>query len=269
MTLLYYSISSNQTPIAMMLIKAGANINKPEKSGRTPFYLALRKKNEIVTQALMEKNAALDANSDWSKSFRPIQLIEIVSSKCISDSHQTWTSTNTHPAFLPYIEKYLSIKRDFTGQGELDYPVKILFYRADSEVWRQASRLAEIQGAASTILSSKHILINYDAWMTFPETKKEMYIFHELGHADLDRGHTPKETISIMNPLYIQALSLQEIDINQDPTLQQELYEKLFSKRGNLEKQYINGQTYPTTHLSSNDPETCPVPTSLYLDETN
>ncbi len=273
MTLLYYSIVYNQTPIAMMLIEAGADINKPERDGRTPFYLALSKKNETITQALMERNAALDANPDWSKPFRPIILIEIVPSKCISDPHQTWTVADTHPVFLPYIEKYLSIKKNITGREELDYPIKILFYRSDSEVWRQISRLAQrftFQGVASAILSSRHILVNYDAWMTFPEAKKELYIFHELGHVDLDQAHAPKETISIMNPFYIQDLSLQEIDINQDPTLQHYLYEELFSKRRNLRmrRQYIEGQIYPT-HLLSNDPKICPVPTKLYLDETN
>ena len=267
-TILQYSISSNQTQIAMTLIEAGADIHRVNIFGKTALYLALLNKNQTVTQALIERDAALDANPDWSKTFPSINLLELVPSRCISDSYQTWINANTHPELLPYIEKYLSIKKDITGQGELDYPIRILFYRSDSETWRQVSRLAQkftFQGAASTILTSKHILINYDAWVTFPETKKEVYIFHELGHADLNRVHEPKEAKSLMNSYYIQDLSLQNIDINEDMSLQQELYEELFLKRGPLGRQYIEGQIYPTTHLSIDNPEGCPVQTRLYL----
>lgn len=269
MNLLHDSIFLDQTQIAMTLIEAGADINRPDTSGRTALYLALTRKNQTVVQALIERDAALDANSDWSKNFPPISLSEIVPSRCISDSYQTWIDANTHPDFLPYIEKYLSIKKEMTGQREFDYPVKILFYRSDSEVWRQVSRSVQkfdFQGAASTIFSNKHILINYDAWVTFSQTIRELTIFHELGHADLDRGHEPKGATSIMDPL--QSSFLQDTDINEDPTLKQKLYKELFSKRGELGNQYIEGQIYPTTHISSDNPEICPVQTRLYLDET-
>ena len=274
-TLLHSSISFNQPQVAVMLIEAGADVNKPEKSRITPLYLALIKKNQPVIQALLERNAVLNAKPDPSKSFHPppINLAEFVSSKCISDSYQTWVNANTHPEFLPYIEKYLSIKEEFTGQREFNYPIKILFYRSDSEVWRQFSRLAQkftLQGASSTILSSNHIVINYDAWMGFSETIKELTIFHELGHADLNRDHTLKnESTSIMNPAYNLRLFSQEININEDPTLKQELYEELFSRTGTLESKYIEGQVYPVNHLSSDDPNICFVKAKLYLDEIN
>ena len=270
-TLLHYSIFSNQTQAAIMLIEAEADINTPDLFGRTAFYFALINKNQEVTQALIERDATLDPNSDGSKTFTPIDISQLVPSWCISDSHQTWIHAKTHPEFLPYIEKYLSIKKDFTGQEELDYPIKILFYRSDSDVWRQVSRLAErftFQGAASSVLESRHIFINYDAWVTFSETTKEIHIFHELGHVDLDRDHTPRNTTSIMNTFYTQSLFLQGVDINEDPTLKQELYEELFSKRGDIGDISIERQAYPTD-LQGNDPEVCPVPTRLYLDEIN
>ena len=273
-TLLHSSISFNQTQIAVMLIEAGADINKPEKSRITPLYLAFMKKNQPVTQALLERNAVLNAKPDPSKSFHPppINLAEIVSPKCISDSYQTWINANTHSEFLPYIEKYLSIKEEFTGQREFNYPIKILFYRSDSEVWRQFSRLAQkftLQGASYTILINKHIVINYDAWMSFSETTKELTIFHELGHADLNRAHTLNKSTSIMSPAYNLRLFSQEININEDPALKQELHEELFSRTGILESNYIEGQVYLLNYLSSDDPNICPVKATLYLDETN
>lgn len=254
-----------------MLIEAGADINKTNRSGLTALYFALRDRNQEVTQALIERDAILDANSNGSKFFIPINLMDFVKPWCISDSHQTWINANTHPEFLPYIEQYLSIKKDFTGQEGFDDPIKILFYRSDSGVWRQVSRLATkftLQGAASSIPESRHILINYDAWAVFPEMTKQIHIFHELGHVDLSRGHTPRKTESIMNPFYTQSLLLQGIDINKDPTLKQELYEELFSKSGDIGDTYIEIQAYLNSPRGD-ALKTCSTPTRLYLDETN
>ena len=144
-TLLHEAMIVGQNEIAIVLIEMGANINQPDSFGRTAFYWALKNRNEEMTQYLMERDAALDANSDWSKRFWPISLpgLGLVPASCIADSRQTWADAETHPEFLPYIEKYLTIKNEVTGRGEFDYPVKILFYRADSEVWRQVSRLAK------------------------------------------------------------------------------------------------------------------------------
>ena len=270
-TLLHYSIFSNQTQAAIMLIEAGADIDKPNMSGLTALYFALRGRNQEVTQALIERDATLDPNSDGSKLPTPINLMDFVKPWCISDSPQTWIDANTHPEFLPYIEEYLSIKKAFTGQEGFDDPVKILFYRSESEVWRQVSRLATkftFQGAASAVLESKRVFVNYDAWVTFPETTRELTIFHELGHIDLERGHTPRETASIMNPFYTQSLFLQGIDINEDPTLKQELYEELFSKSGDIEDTYTERQAYLNSPRGD-DLKTCFTPTRLYLNETN
>ena len=270
-TLLVQSIFFGQTQIAMMLIERGADINKPETLGQTPLYWAIRKRNQTVTQALIERNAALDPNSDSSKDFLPINLADIVPSYCISDSPQTWIDANTHPEFLPYIEEYLSVKKEIIGQEELDYPIKILFYRSDSEAWRQVSRLADnfnFQGIAFSKPHTKHILINYDAWISLSETKRELIIFHELGHCDLNRRHTTSiEPTSIMNVFYTQRLFVQGVDISNNTTLQQDLYQELFSARGNLEENYIEGQAYPIDLLSDN-PQVCPAPTRLYLNES-
>ena len=105
--------------------------------------------------------------------------------------------------------------------------------------------------------------------MSFSETIKELTIFHELGHADLNQNHTSKDSTSIMNPVYYLRSLSQEININEDPALQQELYEKLFSKTERLGRRYIEGQIYPANHLSSDDPNTCLVKAKLYLNEVN
>ncbi len=225
-TLLFHSIFFERTEITMTLLEAGADINKRDILGRTALYWAIIKRNQKVAKILIEREADLEPNSDASQVFSSINLGDIVPVECISDSPQTWIDAETHSEFLPYIERYLFTKKEITGQEGFDYPVKILFYRSDSEVWRQFSRLAEkftLQGTTYYIPSSKHILINYDAWFTRPENVKEMLIFHELGHFDLDRNHEPKEAKSIMSVFYLQESFLQGIDINEDSTLRQEL----------------------------------------------
>ncbi len=255
-TLLHEAIIFGQNEIAIALIEMGANINQPDSFGRTAFYWALKNRNEEMTEYLMARDAALDANADWSKRFWPIFLPELVPTSCIADFRQTWADAETHPEFLPYIERYLTIKNEITGKEEFDYPIKILFYRSDSETWRQVSRLArnfnfEVMG---TFFDSRHIIVN-----------KEIFLFHELGHADLDRDHEQEVVRSIM---YTQRSSLHKLDLNEDPILRQELYRELFSKRGDFGSKYIEGQVYPT-HLLNNDPNACSVQTRLYLDETN
>ena len=91
----------------------------------------------------------------------------------------------------------------------------------------------------STFLDNRHIVVNYDAWVTFPERMKEIFLFHELGHADLDRDHEQEVVRSIM---YTQRSSLHKLDLNEDPIFRQELYRELFSKRGDLGSKYIEGQ---------------------------
>ena len=263
-TLLHEAIILRQTEIARALIEAGADINKPDILGRTAFYWALSTKNEEVTEDLITRDAVLDTNSDWSKPFLPIHLSELVPTSCIADSHQIWIDAKTHPEFLPYIEKYLTIKKEITGKEEFDYPIKILFYRSDNRVWRQVSRLAQrvgFEGVIITLIDSRHIVVNYDAWVTLPEMMKEILLFHELGHADLDRRHEEEAVTSLM---YTRRSFLQKLDLNEDPILRQELYEELFSKRGDFGSEYIEGQAYPT-HLSSDDPNMCPVKTRLFL----
>ena len=173
-TLLHYSIFFGYNQTTMALIEAGTDINQQDAAGRTALYWAIFFKNQEVTKVLIERNADLIPNSDGSKRFRPISLTYIVPGQCISDPYQTWINAETHPEFLPYIERYLSAKKEAIGQEELDYPIKILFYRSDSEIWRHISSLAEkytFQGRALCVPNTKHILVNYDAWIALKTQK--------------------------------------------------------------------------------------------------
>ena len=98
------------------------------------------------------------------------------------------------------------------------------------------------------------------------ENTKVTSILHELGHCDLNRNHEPKEAESIMSIFHVQQLSLQGIDINEDLALKKEIYEELFSARGDFGEKYIEGQLYPIG-LTPEDAELCPTKTRLYLDE--
>ena len=270
-TLLHYSIFFEYNQTTKVLLEAGADINQQDAIGRTAFYWSIILRNQEITKILIERDADLIPNSDGSKRFRPISLTHIVPGKCISDPYQTWINAETHPEFLPYIEKYLSAKEETIAQRTLDYPIKILFYRSDSEVWRHVSSLANrytLQGTTVCIPNSRHILVNYDAWITLPESTKKLHLLHEFGHCDLNRNHESMTAQSIMSIFYIKQLSLQRIDIDENPSLRQDIYKKLFLTQGDEEfgKKYTEGQAYPVG-LKSDDPEVCPVKTRLYLDE--
>ena len=264
-TPLHFSLLYENTEMAMLFIESGVDINKKDSLGRTAFYWALIGRNERVAKTLMDRNAEIIPNADGTRIFRPINLRNLVPSWCVSDPPQTWINVQTHPEFLPYMERYLSVKEEIIGEGQLDHPVKILFYRSDSQVWRQVSRfLTErftIQGTATCILNSRHILVNYDAWINLFEGMKELILFHELGHCDLRRDHE-KEGTSIMNTNYTL---LQETHISEDPIVRQKLYKELFSKRGDFGNEYVE---YPID-LKSDDPRICPAKTKLYLEETD
>ena len=260
-TPLHFSLLYENTEMAMLFIEFGVDINKRDSLGRTAFYWALIGRNEKVAKALIERNAEVIPNSNGSRIFRPVNLYNIVSSQCISDPPRVWINAQTHSEFLPYIERYLSVKEEIIGQSQLDYPVKVLFYRSESEVWRQVSQILTanftVQGTATCILNSRHILVNYDAWVNLSSNMKEVILFHELGHCDLSRDHT-EELQSIMNTNY----TLSGVNINENSILRQELHEELFSKQGGLGNEHIE---YPID-LKSDDPEVCPTKTKLYLD---
>ena len=271
-TLLLHSIFFERTEIAMFLLENGADINHQDGWERTALYWAIMRRNQELTNILIERNANLIPNSDSSKRMRPISLTYIAAGQCISDPRQTWISAETHSEFLPYIEKYLSIKKEILDQEEFDYPIKILFYRSNSEVWRRVSSLSGryfFQGMATCVPNTRHIVVNYDAWISLPEITKETHFFHELGHCDLDRVHEPKTAKSLMSIFYLQQLSLKGVDIHKDPVLKQKVYEEFFSPQrdDSFRRRYIEGQVYPSG-LKNNDDRACPVKTRLYLDDT-
>ena len=204
-SLLYHSIFFDHSQIAIVFLDAGADINQQDAVGRGALYWAILRRNQKLTNILLNRDAKLISNADGCREFRPIDISLIATPECISDSHQTWSSAETHPEFLPYIEEYLSIKKEVIDQNEFSYPIKILFYRSDSEVWRRVSSLSRrylFHGIAACISNSRHILVNYDALISLPESTKETHLFHELGHCDLDRKHETKNAQSIMKVSY-------------------------------------------------------------------
>lgn len=46
------------------------------------------------------------------------------------------------------------------------------------------------------------VVVSYQYWKWFSETRKKLTIFHELGHCYLGKNHVSKEdTLAIMNPI--------------------------------------------------------------------
>ncbi len=102
----------------------------------------------------------------------------------------------TDPEFLPYIEKYNTLKIQQTGQP-INPHVKIVFSRS-------TLRNLDYQYFNTTAFCSKFtriIFIDRSSWNYYSEIFREFLIFHELGHCDLNKDHT--EDFTIMNNSYL------------------------------------------------------------------
>ena len=90
---------------------------------------------------------------------------------------------STHPLFLPYLEDYEKLK----GRP-LDYPIKIFFIE-DKPDSVPNSAVAQ----CNFITRNIYIFLSPEEWMEsdfYDEDSKRYYIFHELGHCDLNRIHS-------------------------------------------------------------------------------
>ena len=101
----------------------------------------------------------------------------------------------TDPEFLPYIEEYNALKIQQLGQP-IHPDIKIAFSRS-------TLRYLDYPYFDMTAFCEKFtrtVFIDHGSWNYHPEVFRELLIFHELGHCDLNRVHT--NDFSIMNNSY-------------------------------------------------------------------
>ena len=128
----------------------------------------------------------------------------------LSDPHISYifdeiAQMDTDPEFSSYIEKYNALKIQKTGQP-INPNVKVVFSRSPFS-------MADYNYFDTTAYCdplSHTIFIDRGFWNHRPEIFREMLIFHELGHCDLNQGHT--KDFSIMNNSYtFNALFIPEL----------------------------------------------------------
>lgn len=80
--------------------------------------------------------------------------------------------------FIHYVDYYKSLK----PSGKLDYDIPIAFVKLEGNVVGLCTRWSN---------GYRQIQIDPDYWAIAPERFKVSLIFHELGHCDLNRDHSP------------------------------------------------------------------------------
>lgn len=104
--------------------------------------------------------------------------------------------TATDPVFLPYIERFESIGDVQVG----DVPVG--FGDTESE---SHQAVCNEYGDPFNFVTWREVIVSRAHWNTLPKVKREILIFHELGHCVLGREHVETRDalgapISIMYP---------------------------------------------------------------------
>lgn len=68
------------------------------------------------------------------------------------------------------------------------YETQNAVYQFETEIY-QARNQVRVGVCIKYTNGTREILINKEAWNDFSDTKREILIFHELGHCSLDRSH--------------------------------------------------------------------------------
>ncbi len=181
--------------IIKILIEAGSDLNKKDLIGKQPLYYAARASKNQAVGLLLGHGADFDRNyeiSDYDEELIP--YIENIDSE-----------------LLPYIDKYENLKGS---------PIK--------DNIRFAFKRLRILSANCTVrletIGLRWIFIDPYIWNALSPSIRELLLFHELGHCDLNRGHENNSfVVSVMN----SGVPFQPID--------DLLYEELFSKRNTSE----------------------------------
>jgi len=81
------------------------------------------------------------------------------------------------------IEKFVKQFESYYGK-KIDGELAIYFEQSLAD-----SSIGEVVGICKPHINNKEIQIKFDAWMNFNDKRKELLIFHELGHCQLNRDH--------------------------------------------------------------------------------
>ena len=163
-----------------------------------------------------------------------------------SDVFNYIAEAQTDPEFLPYIEKYNTLKMRFIGQS-INPNVKVLF--AGNPTKRTSHDVTfSFSGICDNF--TRTVFLDRDFWDYHKnnEEVRESLLFHELGHCDLMRKHLDgfndvDDAIDARQPYF----SFMHID-----GLQIFILSKLFNRRMNRQcsresmEEYIRGESHPS-----------------------
>ncbi len=97
------------------------------------------------------------------------------------------TEAKTDPEFLPYLEKYSSLKMQYKNQP-INTNVKVLF---STHPLKTSDHLKYVKHSGYCNFFTQSIFIDRGFWKAHRDNERarESILFHELGHCDLDRKH--------------------------------------------------------------------------------
>jgi hypothetical protein len=104
--------------------------------------------------------------------------------------------SGVHPEFVPYVETYLSHKG-----GALNYDIPIGFTDLKDNTVGMCTRWSN---------GYRQIEVDQEYWDYASDNERSSLIAHELGHCDLNRGHSD-DWNSIMYPYNIGSLNFFEL----------------------------------------------------------
>jgi len=96
------------------------------------------------------------------------------------------------PSLEPHVRAYSEFKSEYLGQEKSNYPIFFEFDDLNEPTLGRCYRPKDPQ----FVNNGRVIILDKPFWDNASYYKREELIFHELGHCDLNRGHT--ETPEIM-----------------------------------------------------------------------
>jgi len=123
--------------------------------------------------------------------------------------------------FIPYVESYLKYKQTYGLEGFQSFPITIQFGELPPGKGGQCNVVNTTVAGVKTV--DRTITIDRYWWASINEAQKEILMFHELGHCDLDIRHHLDYGPNIMNT-YI-------LDYNIYLTRKEELLKNLFRRQ--------------------------------------
>ena len=147
---------------------------------------------------------------------RYVQSTKIIAAYTLSNNKELFEralAVKTHPEFEPYIARFVEEK----GKPLL-YDVRITF--------SQGERSRNMATGAVCDIITRNIYIDREYWNNLRDEFRELLIFHELGHCELNRGHA--EHFSIMNEEVLRTIE-HNSTFHKSQEFYDILYKELFS----------------------------------------